>query len=91
MIVILWSVISIFIVLGIQYFIKELIKMKLNNPPSVIIYGCKDENETEYILRCALFENPDSEIYLFRHTHGLSTVLEKMIGDHPNIHIKYYD
>lgn len=87
--VIFWSIVSIFIVSGIQYVIRALITAKLNNAPSVILCGYNNEDETECTLRCILFENPDSEIYIVKKDRELSPVLEKMLMDYPNIHIKY--
>lgn len=89
--IVLWTIISIFVVLGIDYAVKELIKAKLSNTRSIILCDYSCENEIEHTLRCIMFLNPDSEIYVIKQTSKTSPVLEKMVQDYKKIHIKNLD
>lgn len=86
--VVFWAAVSIWIVLGIDFAVKEFIKSKLNNTPHIVLYNYENENEIEYALRCIMFSYPDSEIYVIKKNDITAPVLEKMAESHPRIHIK---
>lgn len=60
--VVILSVISIFAVLGISCFIKELIRHALVKGSTVVLYEYHSENDAEYDLRCIRMKYPDCKI-----------------------------
>ena len=81
---IILSVVSVFAVLGIDCLIREIVRAKFRNPPSVVVCGYNNENEIEYVLLRAMFMHPDSEIYVLGGSG--SDILKRMMRDYPNIH-----
>lgn len=86
--IVFWCIISIFVMLGIECVIKEIIRQKLRSKSNIILYKYLDENNLEYDLREIMFLYPGCEIYVVAENRQNSPILERFMKDCPNVHIK---
>lgn len=84
--VIFWSIVSIFMVLGINYTIKELIRLRFSKKPGVVFYEYRNENNAEYDLRCIRMNYPDCKIYVINNGE-YSTLLKQLVKSIKNVEI----